>query len=89
MLQQEKPDDYVIATGKCNTVEEFLQKSFALLEMDYRNYLKIDTTLYRPSEVMVLMGNYSKAERTFGWQPTTSFEELTREMVESDLALYS
>ncbi len=89
MLQQEKPDDYVIATGKCHTVEEFLQKSFALLEMDYRNYLDIDTTLYRPSEVMVLMGNYSKAERTLGWQPMTSFEELIREMVESDLALYS
>ncbi len=89
MLQQEKPDDYVIATGKCHTVEEFLQKSFALLEMDYRNYLDIDTTLYRPSEVMVLMGNYSKAERTLGWQPTTSFEELIREMVQSDLALYS
>ncbi len=86
MLQQEKPDDYVIATGKCHTVEEFLQKSFALLEMDYRNYLDIDPTLYRPSEVMVLMGNYSKAERTLGWQPTTFFEELIREMVESDLA---
>lgn len=89
MLQQEKPDDYVIATGKCHTVEEFLQKSFALLEMDYRNYLEIDRTLYRPSEVMALMGNYSKAERTLGWQPTTSFEELIQEMVQSDLALYS
>ncbi len=89
MLQQDKPDDYVIATGQCHTVEEFLQNSFALLELDYRNYLDIDPNLYRPSEVMALMGNYSKAQRTFGWQPITPFEELIREMVESDLKLYS
>ena len=89
MLQQEKPDDYVIATGKCHTVEDFLQKSFALLEMDYRNHLDVDTTLYRPSEVMALMGNYSKAERVLGWRPTIIFDDLIREMVESDLALYS
>jgi GDPmannose 4,6-dehydratase len=87
MLQRDQPDDYVIATGKCHTVEDFLQKSFALLEMDYRNYLEIDPNLYRPSEVMVLMGNYSKAQRVLGWQPITSFEELVREMVESDLEL--
>jgi len=89
MLQQKKPDDYVIATGKCHTVEDFLKKSFSLLELDYRNYLNIDKTLYRPSEVMVLMGNYSKAERVLGWKPTITFEELIREMVESDMALYS
>jgi GDPmannose 4,6-dehydratase len=89
MLQQEKPDDYVIATGTCHTVEDFLQKSFTLLELDYREYLDIDTTLYRPSEVMVLMGNYSKAERVLGWRPTTPFEGLIREMVESDFNLYS
>ena len=89
MLQQEKPDDYVIATGTCHTVEDFLKKSFALLEMDYRKYLDIDKTLYRPSEVMALMGNYSKAERVLGWKPITPFEELIREMVESDLNLYS
>lgn len=89
MLQQEKPDDYVIATGTCHTVEEFLKKSFDLLEMDYRNYLDIDKALYRPSEVMALMGNYTKAERTLGWRPLTSFEELIGEMVESDLNFYS
>jgi len=89
MLQQEKPDDYVIATGKCHSVEDFLKKAFALLELDYRNYLDIDPTLYRPSEVMVLMGNYSKAERVLGWRPRVSFEELVREMVEKDLALYA
>jgi GDPmannose 4,6-dehydratase len=89
MLQQKKPDDYVIATGKCHTVEDFLKKSFTLLELDYRDYLEIDKTLYRPSEVMVLMGNYSKAERVLGWKPTITFEELIREMVESDMTLYS
>ena len=89
MLQQKKPDDYVIATGKCHTVEDFLKKSFSLLELDYRVYLNIDKTLYRPSEVMVLMGNYSKAKRVLGWKPTITFEELIREMVESDMALYS
>ncbi len=89
MLQQEEPDDYVIATGTCHTVEEFLKKSFNLLEMDYQKYLEIDKALYRPSEVMVLMGNYSKAERVLGWKPMTPFEELIREMVESDLNFYS
>ena len=89
MLQQEKPDDYVIATGECHTVEDFLQKSFALMDLDYRNYLDIDTTLYRPSEVMVLMGNFAKAKRVLGWKPTVTFKELIREMVESDLTLYS
>jgi len=89
MLQQKKPDDYVIATGKCHTVENFLKKSFSLLELDYRDYLDIDKTLYRPSEVMVLMGNYSKAERVLGWKPTITFEELIREMVKSDMTLYS
>jgi GDPmannose 4,6-dehydratase len=87
MLQQERPDDYVIATGTCHTVEDFLQKAFALLEMDYRTYLEIDKTLYRPSEVMVLMGNFNKARKVLGWSPTITFEELIREMVESDLEL--
>jgi GDPmannose 4,6-dehydratase len=87
MLQQEKPDDYVIATGTCHTVEDFLQKAFALLEMDYRNYLDVDKTLYRPSEVMALMGNFNKAQKVLGWNPTITFEDLIREMVESDLDL--
>jgi GDPmannose 4,6-dehydratase len=89
MLQQEKPDDYVIATGTCHTVEEFLKQSFELLEMDYRKHLDIDKALYRPSEVMVLRGNYAKAERVLGWKPITTFEDLIREMVESDFNFYS
>jgi GDPmannose 4,6-dehydratase len=89
MLQQSKPDDYVIATGTCHTVEEFLQKAFAIVDLDYRKYLDIDETLYRPSEVMALMGNYSKAQRVLGWIPTVSFEELIQEMVDSDLELHS
>ncbi len=89
MLQQKKPDDYVIATGKSHTVEEFLKKSFSFLNLKYRDYLEIDKTLYRPSEVMALKGNYSKAERVLGWKPTITFEELIREMVESDMKHYS
>jgi GDPmannose 4,6-dehydratase len=89
MLQQKKPDDYVIATGKSHSVEEFLKKSFSFLKLDYQKYLEIDPALYRPSEVTALMGNYSKAERVLGWKPTVTFEELIREMVESDLAFYS
>ncbi|MBI4767207.1 MAG: GDP-mannose 4,6-dehydratase [Deltaproteobacteria bacterium] len=89
MLQQEKPDDYVIATGTCHTVEEFLKQSFDLLEMDYRKHLDIDKALYRPSEVMALRGNYAKAERVLGWKPITTFEDLIREMVESDFNFYS
>ena len=89
MLQQEKPDDYVIATGKCHTVEDFLERSFSLLGLDYQQFLDIDPTLYRPSEVMTLMGNYSKAQKVLGWQPTIPFEELIREMVEKDLDFYT
>jgi GDPmannose 4,6-dehydratase len=89
MLQQKKPDDYVIATGKSHSVEEFLKKSFSFLELDYQKYLEIDPALYRPSEVMALMGNYSKAKRVLGWKPTITFEELIREMVESDVKLNS
>jgi len=87
MLQQDRPDDYVIATGTSHTVEEFLEKAFALVGLDYRTYLEIDPNLYRPSEVMTLTGNAAKARRVLGWEPTIGFDELIREMVESDLEL--
>jgi GDPmannose 4,6-dehydratase len=87
MLQQDQPDDYVVATGTCHTVEDFLQQAFSLVDLDYRQYLEIDETLYRPSEVMALMGNYSKAQSVLGWSPIITFEELIREMVENDLEL--
>lgn len=89
MLQQERPNDYVVATGESHSVREFLDRAFTLLDLDYRNYLEIDPAFYRPAEAMVLQGNYSKAKRVLGWEPTILFHELVREMVESDLAFCS
>ena len=89
MLQQENPDDYVIATGESHSVREFLDKAFSLLSLDYKNYLEVDPAFYRPAETTILQGNYSKAKRVLGWEPTILFPELVREMVESDLAFYS
>lgn len=89
MLQQENPDDYVVATGESHSVREFLDKAFSLLELDYKGYLEIDPAFYRPAEVTILQGNYSKAKSVLGWEPTVFFPELVREMVESDLAFYS
>ena len=89
ILQQDEPDDYVIATGVCHSVEEFLERAFGLLGLDYKKYLEIDETLYRPSEVMLLRGNPSKAKKILGWEPMITFDELIKEMVESDLDFYS
>jgi GDPmannose 4,6-dehydratase len=89
MLQQKNPDDYVIATGESHSVREFLEKAFSLLEMDYRDYLEIDPAFYRPAETTILQGNCAKAKRILGWEPTVFFQDLVREMVESDLAFYS
>jgi GDPmannose 4,6-dehydratase len=89
MLQQDEPEDYVIATGESHTVRDFLETAFDIVELDFRDFLVIDDSLYRPSEVNVLQGDASKARKKLGWQPTMSFHELIREMVESDLAWYS
>ena len=89
MLQQDTPDDFVVATGKCHSVQSFLEKSFSLLGLDYKNYLEIDPALYRPSEVMLLKGNAAKARKVLGWKPQKTFEALIKEMVESDLEFYS
>jgi GDPmannose 4,6-dehydratase len=89
MLQQERPDDYVIATGESHSVREFLDKAFSILGLDYNNYLEVDPAFYRPAETTILQGNYTKAKRVLGWEPTVFFPELVREMVESDLAFYS
>jgi len=89
MLQQEAPEDYVIATGESHSVEEFLEAAFSCADLDYHDYLVIDEKLYRPSEVIVLQGDASKARKTLNWSPNLSFEELVKEMVESDLEWYS
>lgn len=89
MLQQDQPDDYVIATGQTRTVKEFVEAAFGYVDLDYRDYLTIDKELYRPSEVHVLQGDASKAHKKLNWKPSISFEALVKEMVEADLEWYS
>jgi len=89
MLQQDEPEDYVIASGNARSVRDFLETAFDYLGLDYEEYLVIDDQLFRPSEVNVLQGDASKAHRELNWQPEISFEELVREMVQSDLEWYS
>src|SRR5215211_517664 len=73
MLQQEKPDDYVIATNETHSVREFLEVAFAHVGLDWRKFVAIDPAYYRPAEVDLLIGDYSKAEKQLGWRPTTKF----------------
>jgi len=85
MLQQKKPDDYVIGTGETHSVKEFLKLAFEYLELDWRKYVVIDKKLYRPAEVYELRADYSKAKKNLGWKPKIKFEELVKMMVAHDL----
>jgi len=85
MLQQDKPDDYVIATGEAHSVKEFVRLAFGYVDLDWKKYVKIDKTFYRPAEVHLLKGDYSKARKKLGWEPKVKFEELVKMMVEADL----
>jgi GDPmannose 4,6-dehydratase len=87
MLQQDTPDDYVVATGATRSVREFLEAAFGLLDLDWRRYVEIDPRYKRPTEVELLLGDAAKAKRVLNWEPTVSFEELVRMMVESDMRL--
>jgi GDPmannose 4,6-dehydratase len=87
MLQQDEPDDYVIATGETNTVRRCVEIAFDQVGLEWEPYVKIDDSLKRPAEVDLLVGDSSKAARELGWKPQTSFEQLIRLMVRSDLAL--
>jgi len=87
MLQQDQPDDYVIATGERHSVREFVEKTFGLLDLDWESHVEIDARYYRPAEVDALQGDYSKARRVLGWEPTVNFDGLVEMMVEADLAL--
>lgn len=89
MLQQDEPDDFVVATGKAHTVRQFLDTSFGYLGFDYQDYLEIDDKLYRPSEVNILQGDYTKAKTKLSWEPKIQFEEMIEEMVDSDIKWYS
>jgi GDPmannose 4,6-dehydratase len=85
MLQQETPDDYVVATGESHTVREFCELAFAEVGLDYRDYVVIDEKFQRPAEVDLLIGDASKARRVLGWEPKYTFREIIREMVREDL----
>jgi GDPmannose 4,6-dehydratase len=85
MLQQEKPDDYVIATGEKHSVREFLQEAFSYAGLDWKKYVVIDERYFRPAEVDVLQGDARKARRKLGWRPRVSFRELVRLMVDADM----
>src|SRR3954469_9513511 len=89
MLQQDRPEDFVIATGETNTVRRCVEIAFDEAGIDWEGYVQIDDSLKRPAEVDLLVGDASKAERELGWRPQTTFEELIRLMVRSDLALLS
>jgi GDPmannose 4,6-dehydratase len=85
MLQQETPEDYVIATGESHSVREFLEEAFGCLDLDWREHVEIDPRYFRPTEVELLLGDASKARRQLGWQPQVTFKELARLMVAADL----
>ncbi len=87
MLQQEKPDDYVVATGEMHSVREFVEETFKALDLDWEKYVKYDARYERPAEVELLIGDPSKAKRQLGWEPRVTFKELVKIMVESDLEL--
>ncbi|MCB2155326.1 GDP-mannose 4,6-dehydratase [bacterium] len=87
MLQQDTPDDYVVATGETHTVREFLEIAFGHVGLDYNDYVKIDPRYFRPSEVDILLGDPAKAKKQMGWEPRVSFEGLVKMMMDTDLAL--
>src|SRR3984885_7582925 len=89
MLQQPSPDDYVIATGETHSVREFCELAFGEVNLDYRDFVKKNEAVYRPAEVDLLIGDFSKARKMLGWEPTVNFAGLVREMVQSDLELLS
>lgn len=87
MLQQDEPDDYVIATGETHSVREFLEEAFSCVGLDWRDYVEIDPWYYRPAEVDLLVGDASKAKKKLRWEPKTTFKDLVRLMIDADMAL--
>ena len=85
MMQQDKPDDFVIATGETHSVREFLDEAFGRMDMDWKKYVEIDPRYYRPAEVDLLLGDASKAEKNLNWKPKVQFKELVHMMVDADV----
>ena len=86
MLQQDEPDDYVIATGEAHSVREFVQKAFEVVGLDWQEHVKVDRRFFRPLDVPSLTGNYSKAKRRLDWRPKIKFNELVEIMVKEDVS---
>src|SRR3954469_2652282 len=87
MLQAEKPQDYVIATGETHSVREFLDEVFGLLELDWKKYVQVDPRYFRPAEVDLLLGDATKARRELGWKPKVTFKALAKMMTDADRRL--
>ena len=87
MLQQDSPDDYVVASGQTHSVREFVEYAFARADLDWEKYVEIDQSLIRPAEVDLLVGDFSKAKSMFGWEPSLNFKRLVEIMVDADLEL--
>jgi len=85
MLQHDKPDDFVIATGETHSVKELCEVAFSHVGLNYRDYVKTDPKFIRPAEVDLLVGDYSKAKKELGWEPKVKFKELIEMMVDSDI----
>jgi len=87
MMQHDRPDDFIIATGETHSVREFVERVFEKLDLDYRRYVEIDERYFRPTEVDVLLGDSTKAREALGWEPEVSFDQLIDMMIETDLEL--
>lgn len=87
MLQQDKPEDYVVATGETHSVREFLDEVFSHLDLDWEKYVEIDPRYYRPTEVDFLLGDASKAKKALGWEPKVTFKALAKMMIEADMTI--
>ncbi len=87
ILQQDSPEDYVVATGETRSVSEFCEAAFACVDLDWHEFVKVDPKYFRPAEVDLLQGDASKARRKLGWTPRVTFKELARLMVEADLEM--
>ena len=85
MLQQDTPDDYVVATGETHSVRDFLEIAFGHVGLNFEDYVVIDPEFIRPAEVELLLGNPAKARDNLGWKPEVSFEQLVTRMVEADM----
>jgi GDPmannose 4,6-dehydratase len=87
IMQQEEPDDYIIATGVSHSVKEFAEVAFAHVDLNWEDYVVVDPSLFRPAETDYLLGDPTKAKRKLGWEPEVSFEELVAMMVDADIEL--